>query len=100
MEFQKGYQGFKNIFWFCTSLKLTYQFLILQLFNNNNIEKKVRFKTFHWNSNHEYKQPTFTMTSLKTENDVHKRYVVKWIICEITLKQDKTQFIVDEKYLE
>ena len=48
-------------------VKLTYQFLILQLFNNNNIQKMVCFKTFHLHSNHEYRQPTFTMTSLKTE---------------------------------
>ena len=33
LEFQWGYQGFKNIFWFCISLKSTLTFLFGQEMN-------------------------------------------------------------------
>ena len=52
-------------------------------------------KRFYWPCTHVYGQLTFCDVT-QNRNDVRRRYVVKYIICEITLKQDKIWIIVDE----
>ena len=61
----------------------------------NNIQKMCSEK-FHWSSNHAYRQLTFIVTSLKTEKRCPLTSVVKLIISEITLIQDKIQFTIDD----
>ena len=61
----------------------------------NNIQK-ICIETFVLTLHSRLWTANFLWRHSKPNNDVRRKYVVKYIICEITLKEDKIWIIVDE----